>query len=162
MFKSDGNRKSESHGIQDNNSSKTILKYITIGAAALVTGWLGIHILFGVDTPFYVVVSDSMIPTLKVGDLVIINSNVPFNKLQVGDIIVFTTPGKTTEGIHKIIIHRIAGILYGAQTAIRTKGDANPSSIPLLDYPIREQNYIGKVEIVLPKLGMMSTLLRSS
>jgi signal peptidase I len=38
---------------------------------------------------------------------------------------------------------------------IRTKGDANPISIPLVDYPLMEKNYIGKVVYVIPKVGII-------
>jgi Signal peptidase, peptidase S26 len=39
------------------------------------------------------VVSGSMIPTLNISDFIIINHNIPFNSLSVGDIIVFKSPG---------------------------------------------------------------------
>jgi signal peptidase len=69
----------------------------------------------------------------------------------------------TTEGEHKVIVHRIAQIIIitGNDNAnnnriIRTKGDANSHSIPLLDYPIREGDYIGKVIYVIPKVGLIT------
>ena len=43
---------------------------------------------------------------------------------------------------------------------IRTKGDANAGSIRLLDYPIRQQNYIGKVVYVIPKVGLVTMVIR--
>jgi signal peptidase I len=64
---------------------------------------LGIRFVFGVGNPFYVVASGSMIPRLNVADLVIVKYNAgdkedsSFNNLQIGDIIVFNTPYKTTE-----------------------------------------------------------------
>jgi hypothetical protein len=39
------------------------------------------------------------------------------------------------------------------QRIIRTKADANPNSIPGVDYPIFQRNYIGKVVYVIPQLG---------
>ena len=42
---------------------------------------------------------------------------------------------------------------------IRTKGDANPYSIRYLDYPIREENYIGKVVYVIPKVGLITRVI---
>src|SRR5918992_2571690 len=43
---------------------------------------------------------------------------------------------------------------------IRTKGDANPSSIPGFDYPVREQDYIGKVVYVIPGVGLITKVFR--
>jgi signal peptidase I len=103
-----------------------------------------------------------MLPNLNVGDIVIINRNIPFSSLNVGDIIVFTTPGKTTEGTHKMIVHRILGIDLAGNltTTLTTKGDANQTPIALMDYPIKEQHYIGKVIFSIPRVGLLSTWLR--
>lgn len=103
-----------------------------------------------------------MSPSLRQNDGVIVNSHVPFNSLKVGDIIVFKTyyPNPDT-GQREIIVHRVAQIVSdpdNGQKIIRTKGDANPGSIPQLDYPIFPQNYIGKVLYVIPQLG---TVLRA-
>ena len=37
-----------------------------------------------------------------------------------------------------------------------TKGDANDDSIPGVDYPIKQGNYVGKVLYVIPKLGLLT------
>jgi len=41
---------------------------------------------------------------------------------------------------------------------IRTKGDANPSSIPGTDFPIRKNDYIGKVVFVIPDAGLVTKI----
>lgn len=141
-----------------------------------------IHFLFGTINPFYVVVSGSMIPNLNIGDLLAIDHNYNYNSLKVGDIIVFNTPGVNNKGQHLTIVHRVAEIITvptikrdsGGSSdqnnnnnnnnkiikIIRTKGDANPGSIRLLDYPIRQQNYIGKVVYVIPKVGLVTMVIR--
>jgi signal peptidase len=123
--------------------------------------------VFGVGNPFYVVASGSMIPRLNVADLVIVKHTAgdkedsSFSNLWVGDIIVFNTPYNTTEGKHKVIVHRVAEIVTDAEgeRIIRTKGDANSGSIPRLDYPIREKDYIGKVVYDIPKVGLVTQIL---
>src|ERR671918_379101 len=66
----------------------------------------------------------------------------------------------STDGEHKVIVHRVAQILNADSTngerLIRTKGDANPYSIPYLDYPIKGEDYIGKVVYVIPKVGLIT------
>lgn len=153
-----------------NPQIKYIIVIVVIAAAFII--WFGIiRFAFGVNNPFYVVSSGSMIPNLNVGDYVIIkhessnssnnsNDNSSFNKLKIGDIIVFKTPGVSNDGEHKVIVHRVAQILNTDSTkgerVIRTKGDANPYSIPYLDYPIKEEDYIGKVVYVIPKVGLIT------
>jgi signal peptidase len=43
---------------------------------------------------------------------------------------------------------------------IRTKGDANPASIPGTDFPITNEEYIGKVAYTLPQVGYITQLLK--
>jgi signal peptidase I len=136
-------------------------KYAIIIAAGTAIVLLGIWFSFGELNPFYVVASGSMIPNLKINDYVIVSHNVPFNSLQVGDIIVFKTYGTDDSGQHITIVHRVAEIVtdpINGQKIIRTKGDANPDSIPGADYPIFEKNYIGKVVYVIPKLGIITNV----
>src|SRR5262249_27460728 len=103
--------------------------------------YLGLRIVFGTYNPFYVVASGSMIPILNISDFVVINHNMAFNNLRIGDIIVFKAPGSLIpDEQHETIVHRVAHIsseIDGARV-IKTKGDANPDSIPNIDYPIRE------------------------
>jgi signal peptidase I len=103
-----------------------------------------------------------MIPNLNINDYVIVSHNVPFNSLKVGDIIVFKTYGTDNSGQHITIVHRVAEIVtdpFNGQKVIRTKGDANPYSIPGVDYPIFQQNYIVKVVYVIPGLGVITGVL---
>jgi hypothetical protein len=98
-----------------------------------------------------------MSPNLRQNDGVIVDSHFPFNVLKVGDIIVFKTYGtELGTGQHRTIVGRVAEIVNDSsngQRIIRAKGDANPDSIPGVDYPIFQRNYIGKVVYVIPQLG---------
>jgi len=139
------------------------IKFAIIVAAAIAIILLGIWFAFGMSNPFYVVASGSMIPNLNINDFVIVSHNVPFNSLKIGDIIVFKSYGTDASGNHATIVHRVAEIITdqsNGQKIIRTKGDANPDSIPGVDYPIFDKNYIGKVVYVIPKLGEITNLFR--
>jgi signal peptidase len=109
------------------------------------------------DNSTFILLGNSMHPNIRQNDGVIVDSHIPFNSLKVDDIIVFRTFGTIDSGQH-IVIHRVARIVTDSQghKILRTKGDANPDSIPALDYPIFEQNYIGKVVNVVPQLGIIS------
>jgi signal peptidase len=53
-------------------------------------------------------------------------------------------------------VHRVAEITYeNGKRVIITKGDASPVSIPGVDFPIYDNNFIGKVKIVIPQIGIL-------
>jgi signal peptidase I len=134
------------------------IKYIAVIVIAVVVIWVGIQIAFGVINPFYVVASESMVPKLKVGDFVVINHNIQFDTLKIGDIIVFKEPVPDKGQEPETIVHRIRAIGIDSldNKVVVTKGDANPDSIPGIDYPIMHDNYIGKVVYVIPQLGLVT------
>jgi signal peptidase I len=135
--------------------------YVAIVVIAIAIMYVGIRIALGTFNPFYIVASGSMIPTLNISDFVIINHNIPFSNLKVGDIIVFESPGSLIPNEqHETIVHRIVHISTGIEgRVITTKGDANDGSIPYIDYPLRQENYVGKVVYVIPKLGLVTKML---
>ena len=102
--------------------------------------WLG----YGTAT----VMSGSMEPKLKVGDLVILE---PVNRkasLKAGDIIVYRS-GK------KRIVHRLVSV---SKNTLRVKGDANNQE----DKPIRFQQVEGRVLCRIPKAGKLFSSYRKS
>ncbi len=125
---------------------------IIIGVAVV---WLGLRVAFATENPFYVVSSESMVPTLNVYDVIIVRDGSTFDDLKVGDIIVFRSPSD----YDRVIVHRVVKIQGGSEKIITTKGDNNPASIPGIDYPISKREYIGKVVFVIPKLGLVSKAL---
>ena len=97
-----------------------------------------------------------MIPVLQVYDVLIVQGHEPFEDIQVGEIIVFNRPS----GHDRVIVHRVAAIIDDEPKTIRTKGDANPASIPGTDYPITKEEYIGKVAYTIPQIGYVTQLLK--
>ena len=142
------------------------IKYVIIALIAIAIFWIGIRFVFGVNNPFYVVASESMVPKLKVGDLLLVQhagasspSPSSFNNLKIGDIIVFKSPGvREDTGQPEVIVHRIKQIYITPQgeRILRTQGDANPHSIYLIDYPILSNSYIGKVVLIVPGVGLVA------
>jgi len=135
---------------------KGVIKDIIIVGVGVLAIWIGLQVAFGTQNPFYVVASGSMIPVLQVYDVLIVQGHEPFEDIKIGDIIVFNRPSDH----NRVIVHRVASILDDDPKTIRTKGDANPASIPGTDFPITEDEYIGKVAYVLPQVGYVTQLLR--
>jgi len=141
--------------LKKRSGTSAIVKDIIIVVIGIVIIWVGLRVAFGTENPFYVVSSGSMIPNLNIFDVIVVQGNDPFDHLKVGDIIVFNRPS-----IHdKVIVHRVAEILNANPLVIRTKGDANPGSIPGTDYPITKDDYIGKVVYVIPQIGYVTRIL---
>jgi len=137
--------------------TKNIIKDVIIVAVGVAAIWIGLQVVFGTQNPFYVVSSGSMIPVLQVYDVLVVNGNEPFENIKVGDIIVFNRPN----GHDRVIVHRVESILDDRPESktIRTKGDANPISIPGTDYPITKEEYIGKVFYTVPQIGYVTRIL---
>ncbi len=107
----------------------------------------------GVESPFTVVTSGSMRPTLDVGDLLIVVKADPY-QLKVGDIIVFRVPWSSS-----LIVHRIVRISIGPNGPIFfTKGDNNL----IMDPSYRTINDIyGKAIFRVPYIGGVLEILQS-
>ena len=146
---------------------KGILKDIIIVVIGVLIIWMGLRVVFGTENPFYVVSSGSMVPELQVFDVLVVQGIDPmfcsffdscegteFEKVRVGDIIVFNRPSGD-----RVIVHRVVTIVNEDPFTIRTKGDANPTSIPGTDFPITEEEYIGKVAYVIPQVGYVTRVL---
>ena len=71
------------------NSLKNLVKDVIIIVIAIAVIWIGLQVIFGTANPFYVVSSGSMIPTLEVYDVIIVEGNTSFEDVKKGDIIVF-------------------------------------------------------------------------
>jgi len=115
--------------------------------------WLGLRFILGTQDPAFVVSSGSMIPTLNVGDIIIIRDGGTFGTLTQGDIIVFNSPHIR----NKVIVHRIYSIgETNDQVTIITKGDNNQSPDGWL---VTEDHYLGKVILAIPKIGLLSSVI---
>lgn len=105
----------------------------------------------------YVISAGSMEPTLKVNDIVVADTGVPFEDLREGDIIIVKKP----DGSDRTIVHRVVAIDTDPEgnIVITTKGDANPGPIPGTDFPITSGLYIGKVVNIIPEVGVILKII---
>jgi len=147
---------------------KGIVKDIIIVGVGVLIIWMGLRVVFGTENPFYVVSSGSMIPELQVFDVLVVQGTEPglcgwfnncqateFESVKVGDVIVFDRPSDHD----RVIVHRVVELTREDPFTIRTKGDANPASIPGTDFPITEEEFIGKVAYVIPQIGYITRIL---
>jgi signal peptidase len=155
--------------------TKRLVKDIIIVVIGVAVIAFGIHVTLGTGNPFYVVASGSMIPELQVYDVIIVQGDcfdlwgilnhencvkfdwyTQFEDIAIKDIIVFDRPSDH----NRVIVHRVASIIEDDPKTIRTQGDANPGSIPGTDFPITQEEYIGKVIEVVPQVGYITQLIK--
>ena len=86
----------------------------------------------------------------------IVQGHEPFEDIEIGDIIVFNRPSDH----NRVIVHRVVSITDDDPKTLRTKGDSNPASIPGTDFPITQEEYIGKVVYTLEQVGYVTQLLK--
>ncbi len=121
-----------------------VLFNVFIIFTVLTVGFVSFNVFTG--TKGYAVVTDSMAPTLKKGDVVFVKE-VEFDTLEAGDVVTVAFADGSGYFTHKITsIDYIAG-------AIRTKGDANQSEDP---QPSMGEQIVGKMWYSVPLLGYIS------
>ena len=135
---------------------KGIIKDIIIVATCVAVIWIGLTAYFGAQNPFYVVSSGSMYPELAMYDIIVISGHILFDDVKIGDIIVFDKPKDHS----KVIVHRIVAVVDDDPRTLRAKGDNNQQSIVGTDYPITNEEYIGKVVYVIPQVGFITKILQ--
>lgn len=103
----------------------------------------------------YIIISPSMVPTIKVEDAIIIYRESP-EKLKIGDIITFNSSDPRYSGL--TITHRIVGIEKSndGNLLFRTKGDNNNSEDTAL---VSSDNIFGRVILKIPKIGYIQYVL---
>jgi signal peptidase I len=103
----------------------------------------------------FTVMSGSMEPTLRVGDVVVDERIAPF-RARIGDIVTFKDPN----GSGRVFTHRVRRITIGRGWAnFATKGDAN-NDVEHWAVPI--DGTIGRVHYRLPRLGYALFYVRTS
>ena len=105
----------------------------------------------------YVIITESMVPTIKVNDAVIVKRS-SAEELEIGDIITFKSADERFKDM--TITHRIVGEqnISSGDLVYRTKGDNNR----IEDAALVTQNSIyGRVILKLPKIGYVSRFLKT-
>lgn len=117
----------------------------TVGAfvlAALLAAAL--PVAFGARS--MVVLSGSMTPAIRTGDVVVVHPIAP-SDAEVGEIVTF----KDSDGSERLLVHRVRAIAHhGARYSFTTQGDANTSRE---HWSIPANGTIGRVAYRVPALG---------
>ena len=124
-----------------------VLFGVTLGSVGVLR--LALH----TDSPLMVVSSGSMIPTLNVGDIIVVRGTDP-GTITVGTIIIFHSPYDYPTAI----VHRVIAIDdQGGQEFFQTKGDNNAVAD---GWRVPTANLIGVYVMKIPYIGLLSLELR--
>ena len=136
-------------------SKKKIIGTAISLCAVVIIVWVIVIPLFQGSLRFLVVLSGSMEPSIRPGDIVVSVRDDPSN-LNVGDIVSFQ---KVETAKKTLITHRIVNITDENGTRYyQTKGDANDHPDQLLT---PQQNVVGKVVITIPYLGYLPHFVKT-
>lgn len=122
--------------------------------------YFGAQAALGSEYPALAVASGSMLPTLNIGDLIIVQkidpAQIRYNKLN-GDILVFKNPQRTGE----LIVHRAVNVVSaGNYYMITTAGDAVGTEKDQYS-PWNSSLLVGKVVARIPAIGNLPLFLHS-
>ncbi len=151
--------------------SKIILRSFLIATFFILLSLFGVFAICWMDSVYnssrgisknpllgaYVVVTESMVPTIGVNDAIVVK-RVKDNTLNIGDIITFSSNDVHYNGL--TITHRVVGKQLGedGNYLYRTKGDNNVLEDTAI---VNLSNIYGKVIIRLPKIGYVYMFISS-
>jgi len=112
-----------------------------------------LRIVLHTESPLMVVSSGSMIPTLNVGDIILVRGIDP-TAVSVGTIIIFHSP----YDYQMPIVHRVIAVINDQNSIyFQTKGDNNPAPD---GWRVPAENLMGVYVVKLPYVGLISLELR--
>ena len=130
-----------------------IIVGVTLGGYGIFT------VAMGTSNPLVVVESESMLPTLAVGHLLVLQARAP-DQIQVGDIIVFNASYHNKPIVHRIVeIENVTVVIENVTTTelhYITKGDNNSGEDPMYR---RYEDIIGVVVFAVPYVGYVTLFL---
>jgi len=146
---------------------KTILLAIII-IGSVVGFWFGLQAGLRTQYPLLTVASGSMIPTLNVGDLIVVQGIANFSEVKAGlwkspmegDIIIFHR--QSSLGQDDLIVHRAIEKYQGTDDLwyFKTAGDNNKPYPSVDSWIVSERSVVGKVVGKVPLVGYIPLEIR--
>lgn len=138
-----------------------VAQIITLGmilTSALIL-WKGLVVVTGSESPVVVVLSGSMEPGFRKGDVLFLHMNK--DPVRTGDIVVFNVEGRDIPIVHRVIkVHERHDTV---DSDILTKGDNNPGDDRILyahgQLWLQRQHIIGRAVGYLPYAGWLTIVM---
>lgn len=123
----------------------SVIFYLEIAVVVILSLFCFAAVPFGYKN--YAVTSGSMLPTVQIGSIAYINTEIPGNEINKGDLVAFYMD----DSLEKVCVHRAIAINEADQT-ITTKGDAN-ADVDLSPVPFGD--VVGRMDFNVPYLGFI-------
>jgi signal peptidase I len=135
--------------------ARTLLRFLGMTVAGFAIGiGLALALPLAFDARPLVVLSGSMEPALRTGDVSVVRSIAPLDA-RPGDIVTFRDP----DNAERLITHRVRAMhVQGDAVVFRTRGDANNVSE---HWRVPASGEIGRVTYSIPKLGWVLSYART-
>ncbi len=138
--------------IRNNEVAKLILLAVVVISISY-GGWAGMRLILATEHPVLVVISGSMVPTLNVGDLIVIKGE-PAENIKIGTIIVFHSP----RDYDTLVVHRVVDKQNSdSRIYFKTKGDFNRY---VDDWTVPAEKVVGSFSARIPYIGIIIMKLR--
>ena len=132
-----------------NKNRKDIL-IIFLLVLALSPVIYAIPLFVGGSSKIFIVLSESMVPVMNIGDAVIVNS-VESKDIKAGNIIAFLP----SDSAKTSVSHRVIEVYNddNGDISFQTKGDAVEDKDPFI---VKSENVIGKIDFLVPNIGYLT------
>ncbi|CAJ1975458.1 unnamed protein product [Sphenostylis stenocarpa] len=136
-------------------------QFITLGliAASALVIWKGLICVSGSESPLVVVISGSMEPGFRRGDILFLHMGK--NPIRAGDIVVYNIDGKDIPIVHRVI--EVRERQNTEETYILTKGDNNPLDDRVMYNPgqkwLQNHHIMGRAVGFLPYVGWATIIM---
>jgi signal peptidase len=146
------------------NSYVTTIILVAILLGGVFVFWFGLKATLRTDYPLLAVASGSMVPTLNVGDLIVVQGILNASEINAaprpdGTIIVF----HKSNDLGELIVHRaISKVFENGVWYFTTQGDANSGGSASWETHFPESLIVGKVVGVVPWIGNVPLFIRTT
>lgn len=150
-----------------------IIIVVVIGGTFGVMGL--VKLILRTNYPLVVVTSESMLPGIEIGDLLVVKGMDPADieagdhTNMTGDIIIYETEGIWPSSIPQPVVHRVVDSYLNdtdGKYYFITQGDNNfdtdPPGSPSFEIPVPEDHVLGVVLFKIPKIGKVKMFLDDS
>lgn len=136
------------------------LKFVVSVVLIIALGYVLLnYVPFIAKYDHYVIVTNSMEPTINVGDIVIINTDVTYEELEAGQIIAFKADIRG-DGREEVVVHYLFSVTE--TDGVRTYRSKPEISEDIDPWTLEDSDIVGTYVLKIPKIGPILLFAQST